>query len=99
MTNIDLPVTAEIGPGLCILHSGCIVVTVGARIGCNCTLTQGVTIGHVISTHGSFDLVIYPDMLGDNDRAAALATLRPTLHPSIVHSTQSREGPSAKAEY
>jgi serine O-acetyltransferase len=46
MTNIDLPVTAEIGPGLYIPHSGCIVVTVGARIGCNCTLTQGVTIGH-----------------------------------------------------
>lgn len=45
-TNIELPVTAEIGPGLYIPHTGFIVVTVGARIGCNCTLTHGVTIGH-----------------------------------------------------
>jgi serine O-acetyltransferase len=46
VTNIDLPVTAEIGPGLYIPHTGFVVVTVGARIGNNCTLTQGVTIGH-----------------------------------------------------
>jgi len=135
-TNIDLPVTAEIGPGLYIPHTGFIVVTVGAIIGSNCTLTQGVTIGHgrggkrsddgipvigdrvyvgpssvvigaitvghdaligagaivirpvpaggvvvgnparVISTHGSFDLISYPDMLADKSRAAAIATLR-----------------------
>ncbi len=46
MTSIDLPVTAEIGPGLYIPHTGFIVVTVGARLGSNCTLAQGVTIGH-----------------------------------------------------
>jgi serine O-acetyltransferase len=138
-TNIDLPVTAEIGPGLYIPHTGFIVMTVGARVGCNCTLTQGVTIGHgrggktpndgipvigdrvyvgpssvviggitvgddaligagaivvrsvpsggvvvgnparVISTLGSFDLINYPDMSADKDRAAAIAVLRPTI--------------------
>ena len=45
-TNIDLPVTTAIGPGLYIPHTGFIVVSVGSRIGSNCTLTQGVTIGH-----------------------------------------------------
>lgn len=46
VTNIELPVSAEIGPGLYIPHAGFIVVSVGSRIGSNCTLTQGVTIGH-----------------------------------------------------
>jgi serine O-acetyltransferase len=46
LTNIDLPPSADIGPGLFIPHTGFIVVVVGARIGRNCTLTQGVTIGH-----------------------------------------------------
>jgi serine O-acetyltransferase len=46
VTNIDLPVTAEIGPGLYIPHTGFIAVAVDAQIGSNCTLTQGVTIGH-----------------------------------------------------
>ena len=45
-TQIDLPVTAHIGPGLYIPHTGFIVVAVGSRIGSNCTLTQGATIGH-----------------------------------------------------
>jgi serine O-acetyltransferase len=46
VTNIDLSATAEIGPGLYIPHTGYIVVGSGVKIGSNCTLTQGVTIGH-----------------------------------------------------
>jgi serine O-acetyltransferase len=45
-TNIDLAVSSEIGPGLYIPHTGFVVVGTGVRIGRNCTLTQGVTIGH-----------------------------------------------------
>jgi serine O-acetyltransferase len=45
-TQIDLPPRSDIGPGLYIPHTGFIVVAVGSRIGSNCTLTQGVTIGH-----------------------------------------------------
>jgi serine O-acetyltransferase len=46
VTNIELPMTAEIGDGLYIPHTGFIVVATGAKIGRNCTITQGVTIGH-----------------------------------------------------
>jgi serine O-acetyltransferase len=45
-TNIQLPCSADIGPGLCIPHSGYVVVASRAVIGRHCTLTQGVTIGH-----------------------------------------------------
>jgi serine O-acetyltransferase len=42
----ELPATAEVGPGLCIKHGQGIVVHGEARIGANCTLRQGVTIGN-----------------------------------------------------
>jgi serine O-acetyltransferase len=45
-THIELPATAEIGPGLYIPHTGYIIVSSRTRIGSYCTLTQGVTIGH-----------------------------------------------------
>jgi serine O-acetyltransferase len=45
-TCITLPARVRIGPGLYIPHTGFIVVNSQAVIGSNCTLTQGVTIGH-----------------------------------------------------
>jgi serine O-acetyltransferase len=44
-TGISLPKAAEVGPGLRIHHFGGIVVHDDARIGANCTLRHGVTIG------------------------------------------------------
>lgn len=38
------------GPGLSIAHSGCIVVNSGAKVGKNCRIHEGVTIG---ATNGS----------------------------------------------
>lgn len=46
MTGISLPKSAVIGPGLRIHHFGNIFVNPGVRIGANCTLRQGVTIGN-----------------------------------------------------
>jgi serine O-acetyltransferase len=46
VANIELPTTAQIGPGLYIPHTGTIVVSSRARIGSNCTIAHGVTIGH-----------------------------------------------------
>lgn len=47
------------GPGLAIVHYGTIVVAEGAKIGANCRIHEGVTIG---ATNGSNDAAI----IGDN---------------------------------
>jgi len=46
LTGITLPKDAEVGPGLRIHHMGPIVVHSQAKIGANCTLRHGVTIGN-----------------------------------------------------
>ncbi len=46
ITGISLPKEAEIGPGLRIYHFGNIFVHSDAKIGANCTIRQGVTIGN-----------------------------------------------------
>lgn len=43
--GISIPYNTELGKGLYIGHYGGIVVNSNARIGCNCNLNQGVTIG------------------------------------------------------
>jgi len=45
LTGISLPAEAEIGEGLYIGHFGTIIVAREARIGHNCSMAQGVTIG------------------------------------------------------
>jgi serine O-acetyltransferase len=46
VTGVSLPKSASIGPGLRIWHFGNIFVHPDAKIGANCTLRQGVTIGN-----------------------------------------------------
>ena len=43
--GIEIPITTELGPGFFVGHFGGIVVHAYARIGENCNLSQGVTIG------------------------------------------------------
>ncbi|MEP0841578.1 MAG: serine acetyltransferase [Phycisphaerae bacterium] len=43
--GIHVPFSTAIGPGLCIPHPGGIFVSARARIGRNCNLSHGVTIG------------------------------------------------------
>jgi serine O-acetyltransferase len=45
LTGIGLTKGVAVGPGLRIHHFGAIFVADGVRIGSNCTLRQGVTIG------------------------------------------------------
>ncbi|MGO9598652.1 MAG: serine O-acetyltransferase [Isosphaeraceae bacterium] len=52
-TAITLPASARIGPGLYIPHTGYIVVNSRTVIGSNCTLAQGVTLGHRGGGQGS----------------------------------------------
>lgn len=44
----ELPSTCKIGPGLCLLHSGTVVIHSESEIGVNCTISHGVTIGHTL---------------------------------------------------
>jgi serine O-acetyltransferase len=46
ITGISLPKEAEIGPGIRIYHFGNIFVHADSKIGANCTIRQGVTIGN-----------------------------------------------------
>ena len=45
LTGISIPKSVEVGPGLRIYHFGNVFVHAEAKIGANCTLRQGVTIG------------------------------------------------------
>jgi len=45
VTNISLPAQCEIGPGLFVAHFGPTIVHGDARLGANCNLSQGVSIG------------------------------------------------------
>ena len=45
-TGVSLPKSATIGPGLRIWHFGSIFIHPDTKIGANCTLRQGVTIGN-----------------------------------------------------
>jgi serine O-acetyltransferase len=44
-TGISLPAECEIGPGLYIGHFGPVILNADVRLGRNCNLSQGVTIG------------------------------------------------------
>jgi serine O-acetyltransferase len=46
LTGISIPKSVEVGPGLRIYHFGNVFVHANAKIGANCTLRQGVTIGN-----------------------------------------------------
>ena len=46
MTGISIPKSVDVGPGLRIYHFGNIFVHKDVKIGSNCTLRQGVTIGN-----------------------------------------------------
>src|SRR5579859_6327711 len=46
VTGISIPKSVEVGPGLRIHHFGNIFVHKDVKIGANCTLRQGVTIGN-----------------------------------------------------
>lgn len=45
ITGAEIPLTAQIGGGLLIPHPNGIVIHPDARIGCNCLIMQGATIG------------------------------------------------------
>jgi serine O-acetyltransferase len=98
-TTIELSASAEIGPGLFLPHPGYIVVGAGSRIGCHCTLGQGVTIGHraggTNSLHespfigdrvyvGPGAIIIGPITIGDDAVIGAGAVVTRSVQPRGV---------------
>jgi serine O-acetyltransferase len=55
LTGININAQAHIGPGVRIPHGGYIVIGPGARIGRNCDIFQGVTLGEGVGTAGEGD--------------------------------------------
>lgn len=70
LTGISLPKRAPVGPGLRIHHFGGIVIHDDARIGANCTLRHGVTIGDRVAggpvpvLEDEVDIGAYAQLLG-----------------------------------
>lgn len=86
MTGISLPKSADIGPGLRIHHFGNIFINPGVRIGANCTLRQGVTIGNRIDggpvpvigdnvEFGAYAQVLGGGRVGNGCRIGAMAVV------------------------
>ena len=85
-TGISLPKEAAIGPGLKIWHFGGIFINPGVRIGANCTLRQGVTIGNRIDDgptpvvgdnveFGAYAQVFGGVRIGDDCRIGAMSVV------------------------
>ncbi|HWE95483.1 MAG TPA: serine acetyltransferase [Tepidisphaeraceae bacterium] len=70
LTGISIPKSVEAGPGLKIHHFGNIFVHKDAKLGANCTLRQGVTIGNRVEDgpvpilEDEVDLGAYAQILG-----------------------------------
>ena len=69
-TGIDLPRSAEFGPGLLIHHFGGIVIHPNTKVGKNFTMRHGVTIGAKVGTGApvigdNVTLGAYAQVLGD----------------------------------
>lgn len=64
-TGIQISIGHSIGGGLCFPHFGGIVINSGAKIGKNCTILQGVTIGSIRGPKGGCPTI------GDNVVIAA----------------------------
>jgi serine O-acetyltransferase len=73
VTGVSLPKACEIGPGLRIWHFGNIFLHPAAKLGANCTLRQGVTIGN---RYGEDDAPI----IGDNVEFGSYAQVIGRIH-------------------
>lgn len=86
ITGISLTKAVEVGPGLRIHHFGCIAIHPNSRIGANCTLRQGVTLGDRQNDGaaptleddvelGAFAQVLGPVRVGRGARIGALSVV------------------------
>ena len=69
------------GPGLAIVHYGTIVVSAGSRIGKNCRIHEGVTIG---ATNGSSKAAVIGDNVFIGTGAKIIGELRISSNVAIA---------------
>ena len=95
LTGVSFTKAAAIGPGLRIYHFGNIFIHSGVKIGSNCTLRQGVTIGNrhegggVPTLGDNVDLGAYAQVLGevrigDGARIGALSVVLQDVPPGAT---------------
>ena len=95
LTGVSFTKAAEIGPGLRIHHFGNIFLHSGVKIGSNCTLRQGVTIGNrhegggvpVLGDHvelGAYAQVLGEIRVGDGARIGALSVVLQDVPPGAT---------------
>ena len=95
LTGVSFTKAAEIGPGLRIHHFGNIFIHSGVKIGSNCTLRQGVTIGNrhegggvpVLGDHvelGAYAQVLGEIRIGDGARIGALSVVLQDVPPGAT---------------
>jgi serine O-acetyltransferase len=95
LTGVSFTKAVEIGPGLRIHHFGNIFVHSNVKIGANCTLRQGVTIGNRHESGGvptlgdNVDLGAYAQVLGeirigDGARIGALSVVLQDVPPGAT---------------
>ena len=95
LTGISIPKMVEVGPGLRIYHFGNIFVHTDVRIGANCTLRQGVTIGNrrddgpvpVLEDDvelGAYAQVLGGVRLGRGSKVGALSVVLDDVPPGAV---------------
>jgi serine O-acetyltransferase len=92
VTGIEIPRSAEIGPGILIHHFGGIVIHPLAKIGRNLTIRQGVTIGSrydmddvpIIGndvTVGAYGQILGEIHVGDGAKIGALSLVISDISP------------------
>lgn len=90
VAGVEIHPNATIGPGLCLVHSSGVVVGAGVRIGRDCRVHQGVTLGEpgrgrtgewgepTIGDHvtiGAHAVIVGPISIGDRAVIAANAVV------------------------
>jgi len=96
-TGISLPDECEVGRALYIGHFGTVIVSGGTRIGHNCSLSQGVTVGYkgrgALAGHptlgdrvylGAQAIIIGGITIGDDTAVGAGAVVTRSLPPRAV---------------
>jgi serine O-acetyltransferase len=95
LTGISIPKMVEVGPGLRIYHFGNIFIHPAVRIGANCTLRQGVTIGNrrdgdAVPTLGddvelgAYAQVLGPVTIGRGAKLGAMSVVLCDVPPGAV---------------